>query len=134
MDTESTHRELSQAGFISAEILGAVCLGLVLFVMLANLIVMQYTMAAVTGALDEGARLGARTQHASESACEQRVFEAVGAILAERIASGLTVSCWSNGVAVHAEAVGLLGGWLPGVPDVSFRRTAVSPVEPFEVE
>lgn len=135
MDPEPTHRELSrEEGFATVEHVGAVALALVFFCLLANLIVMQYTMAAVTGALDEGARVGARTMVGSELACRERVGQSVAAILAAPVAETLTVRCWSDGAAVHAEAEGLLRGWLPAVPDVHFRRVAVSPIEPFEVE
>ncbi len=132
MDPGPVDRQLrsNQAGFATVQHVAAAALAMVFFVFLANLIVMQYTMAAVTGALDEGVRLAARSAGDHPEVCLERIDAAVGSMLAAPISSSLQVSCWIEGSVVRAEAIGLLRGWLPAVPDVPFRREAFSPLEP----
>lgn len=103
-------------------------MSLVFFALLANLIVMQYTMGAVTGALDEGVRYAARSG-GDPVDCLERIDQAVRSILAGEVASTLAVDCWVDGSNMRAEATGFLSGWLPAVPDMAFRRTAVAPIE-----
>lgn len=132
MDRNPTHRLNHEAGFATIQHLATVGIALVFFVMLANLVVMQYTMGAVTGALDEGVRFGARTIADPIGSCEERIFESIGSILAGPVAETVVAHCFVDGEFIRAEATGRLSGWLPAVPDVTFRRTAVSPREPFE--
>jgi hypothetical protein len=124
---------MDERGFATVQHVAAVALALVFFTLLANLIVMQYVMGAVTGALDEAVRIGARTEADPVGACERRIADSIGAVLAGPVAAGIETSCRLDGELVRAEANGVLSGWLPAVPDVPFRRTALSPREPFEV-
>ncbi len=98
------------------------------FVVLANLIVMQFTMAAVTGALDEGVREGGRSADPTSS-CLARVDQAIGSLLAGPLAGKITVTCREDGTWLRARAEGVLPGWLPAVPDVPFVREAAAPIE-----
>lgn len=131
MDPGPVDRRLnrSEAGFATVQHVASAALALVFFVFLANLIVMQFTVASVTGALDEGVRLAARSQGDRSLVCLQRIDAAVGSMLAAPVAGGLEVDCWVDGTVMRAEAAGRLQGWLPAVPDVGFRRTAFSPIE-----
>lgn len=132
MDPGSADRQLrpTEAGFATVQHVAAAALAMVFFAFLANLIVMQYTMAAVTGALDEGVRLAARSPGNEASICLGRIDAAVGSMLAGPVAGSLELSCWIEGPVMRAEATGVLHGWLPAVPDVPFRREAFSPLEP----
>ncbi len=129
MDPAAADRRLkTQGGFATVQHVAAVALSLVFFALLANLIVMQYTMGAVTGALDEGVRYAARSG-GDPDGCLERIDQAIHSILAGEVARTLRVDCWVDGSNIRAEATGLLSGWLPAVPDMAFRRTAVAPIE-----
>jgi len=59
VDSIPAHRRLNERGVTSGQFLLASALALLLFLALANLVVVQYGRGAVRSALDQGARVGA---------------------------------------------------------------------------
>jgi hypothetical protein len=96
-------------------------MALVVFVMLANLLVVQYGRGVVRAALDEGSRAGAS---AGATACVDRAGEVLAQLLGGPAGAGIVVRCLDDGVVVRATAEGRLPGWLPGIPDFELRMEA----------
>src|SRR3954471_1575212 len=88
----------------AATITFAIAAGVVmlLVVQMDNVLVFQWGQGVVRAALDEGARIGART--GDPTACVARADGAISD-LAAGMANGVTVSCAVNGQVVTATAI-----------------------------
>ncbi|MGH8874081.1 MAG: hypothetical protein ACRDVM_02345 [Acidimicrobiia bacterium] len=118
-------------GFATPQAVVAVGLALAFFVLLANLIVVQYGRGVVRAALDEGVR-DASVAGAGPAACESAIREVLDGLLGGSMGDGVVFACREAGGLVEAEATASFPGWLPAVPDFTFRlhAAAVRELEP----
>lgn len=105
----------------------ASALGLVLFLLLANLVVVQYGRGAIRSALEQGARAGAVSGSATE--CAARADEVIGQLLGGRMSDGLDVGCATTGVVMVATASGSFDSWTPMTPDFEIELASQALVE-----
>ena len=105
-------------------------MALVVFVSLANVVTMTFTRGAVRAAVEEGARVGARSDD-PVAACESRARAVLHGLLGPSSRDAVTVSCVVDGIppSVRAHADARLLPWWPGVPNWTFAIDAVSGVE-----
>lgn len=101
---------------------------LLFFAILTNLIVMQYALGVATAALDEGARQGARSLD-PVMACESRMRSTFETVEGGAVHQGAVLACDVDDGWVVARIDGVLDGWAPPVPDLSFTREARAPLE-----
>ena len=122
MDSHRADRRLSDRGVTSVQFLLASGLGLLLFLALANLVVVQYGRGAVRSALDQGARVGAVGASAVE--CQQRAADVLGQLLGGRMGDGVTVACEIGGSVVTATGRAVFVSWTPFSPGFLVEMTA----------
>ena len=118
-------RSRPESGSGSVEFLAAVGVGLVAFVLVANLAVWQYGRGVVRAALDEGARAGSRVGVESAATCEARAGEVLADLLGGAMGDGVRLRCAEEDGVVRARADVVFPAWLPGVPSWGFRATGV---------
>lgn len=116
----------AEGGFATLQNVVAAGIAMVFFAILANLVVMQYTIGVITAALDDGVRHGARAID-PVGRCQASVADTLG--MAGRSLSAPSVRCSTDGGWVVAEASGTLVAWAPLVPDIHVARDARAPVE-----
>ncbi len=122
-------RRLGRAhGFATMGFVLAVGFSMLFFVLLANLLAVQYGRGVVRAALDEGARHGAR-YGAGAAECETRIQTVLAGLLAGEMGSGVSYQCVSEGAETKALAQVHFPGWLPGVPDFRFEMAASAATE-----
>ena len=122
MRTGRTPCRAQEQGFGTIEYLAAVGISLILLVMVANVIVVQYGRGVLRAAVDEGVRDGSRyfaeEQLATvEGRCEHRAQEVIHNLLRGRMGRGLIPRCRATDTDVTAVIEGRFEGWLPGIPD-----------------
>jgi hypothetical protein len=117
MDARSADRGLSDSGVASVQFLLAAGLALILFLALANLVVVQYGRGAVRSALDQGARAGAISRDAD--VCESTASDVVAQLLGGRMSDHLVVSCAASGRLMVARGSAVFETWTPLSPDIS---------------
>lgn len=111
----------------SVQFVLASALGLVLFVALANLVVVQYGKGAVRSALEQGARAGTT---AGEAACEGTAGEVIEDLLGGAMSDGLVLECSPSGSSMVATASVAFESWTPLTPDFEFTLTSRGLTEP----
>ena len=124
MDTHSTDRGLSDRGVTSVQFLLASGLALLLFLALANLVVVQYGRGAVRSALDQGARVGAISSSVAE--CQQRVGEVLSQLLGGRMGDDVSVTCEVGPGVASATGEARFVSWTPFAPDFHVEMTAMA--------
>jgi hypothetical protein len=117
-----------QSGFATLQTVVAAGLAMVFFAVLANLVVMQYSLGVVTAALDEGVRQGARSA-APVASCLERIDSTLSAIEGGGIGADPSTACVVDGGWLVATLDGRLLAWAPMVPEVAFTREARAPLE-----
>lgn len=105
----------------------ASALALILFLALANLVVVQYGRGAVQSALEQGARAGTT---AGSVVCERTAMRVIEDLLGGRMSDGLTIACELSGGSVLATASGVFESWTPLTPDFGFTLTSRAVAEP----
>lgn len=100
---------------------------MVLFLALANLVVVQYGKGAVRSALEQGARAGSTS---GVAACESTARQVIADLLGGRMSDGLTLGCAIDGAVVVASASASFESWTPLTPDFAFELTSSAVVEP----
>ena len=115
-------------GFATVNFVVAAGCSLLFFVLLSNLLVVQYGRAAVRIALDEGARHGARSG-VDATRCEARVQKVLTGLLGGEMGSGVSYRCVKDPERTHARAVVRFPAWLPGIPDYRFEMAATATTE-----
>jgi hypothetical protein len=103
-------------------------LALILFLALANLVVVQYGKGAVRSALEQGARAGSRA--GGVAACEDTVRQVVDDLLGGRMSDGLVPHCAVSGQSIVASASVSFESWTPLTPDFSFSLSSTAVIEP----
>lgn len=116
------------SGFTTAGFVVAVGFSMLFFVLLANLMVVQYGRGVVRVALDEGARHGAR-YGAAGPACELRIREVLGGLLGGEMGSGVSYRCEGDSHRTRATAQVVFPAWVPGVPEFRFQMAATAAAE-----
>lgn len=125
--TGSAGSSSPDSGVSSVQFLLASALALVLFLALANLVVVQYGRGAVRSALEQGARAGTT---AGVHACVDTATRVVEDLLGGRMSDELVLSCELLGDTVVASASVTFESWTPLTPDFSFSLSARSVAEP----
>ena len=105
-------------------------MALVVFVSLANVVTLTFTRGAVRAAVEEGARVGARSDD-PVAACEARARAVLHGLLGPAARDAVLVTCDVDGspanVRAHADA--RLVPWWPGLPAFAFTTDASSAQE-----
>ena len=122
MDTAQGDRGVSSVQFVLAA-----ALALVLFLALANLVVVQYGRGAVRSALEQGARAGSTS---GAAVCEATARQVITDLMGGRMSDGLVLDCVVEGGAVVSSASVTFDSWTPLTPDFAFELTATAVVEP----
>lgn len=128
MDPHLVDRRLSERGVTSVQFLLAGALSLVLFLVFANLVVVQYGRGAIRSALDQGARVGAVT--GVLEGCERRVEAVLGQILGGDMGESTEVACTIHGDLVVAHGSAVFPSWTPFTPDFVVDLSAQATLEP----
>ena len=115
-------------GVSSVQFLAASALGLVLFVGLANLVVVQYGKGALRSALEQGVRAGSVA--ADSTACVEKIDEVVSQLLGGRMSAELVVDCQLRGSTISATGDAVFRSWTPLSPDIRVSLMSSSLVEP----
>ena len=124
MDTVTADRGLSERGVTSVQFLLASGLTLLLFLALANLVVVQYGRGALRSALDQGARVGAVSSSIAQ--CEQRVEDVLDQLLGGRMGDDVVVSCDVGPGVASAVGKARFVSWTPFTPDFLVEMTALA--------
>lgn len=122
MDPQSADRRLSDRGITSVQFLLASGLGLLLFLAMANLVVVQYGRGALRSALDQGARVGAVSS--SEDECRQRIGAVLGQLLGGRMGDSVVTTCGVGPTVVTASGRAVFVSWTPFTPDFVVEMAA----------
>lgn len=115
-------------GISSLQFLLASALGLVLFVGLANLVVVQYGKGALRSALEQGVRAGSLT--GDTAACAKKVDEVIDQLLAGRMSDQVIVQCDATASTITATASAIFVSWTPFTPDFNVSLASTSRMEP----
>jgi hypothetical protein len=124
VDPLSADRRLSDRGVTSVQFLLASGLGMLLFLALANLVVVQYGRGALRSALDQGARAGA--VRSSEEECRQRIEDVLGQLLGGRMGDSVVTSCGIGPSVVSATGRAVFVSWTPFTHDFVIEMTALA--------
>lgn len=127
MDPDAAARRLGDRGVSSAQFVLASALSLLLFVALANLVVIQYGRGAVRSALEQGARAGSV---GGVDACRDVTAGVLDDLLGGRMSDGVVISCDLVGTTIQAAASASFETWAPLMPDYEFSMTSEAVVEP----
>ena len=111
----------------SVQFLLASGLGLLLFLALANVVVVQYGKGAIRSALDQAVRVAAITGSVSE--CEARIDEALGQLLGGAMGDSVVTECSISGQTATATGSAVFDSWTPISPDFSVNLSASAAVE-----
>ena len=115
-------------GFTTVSFVAVAGFSMLVFLLLANLLVVQYGRGAVRVALDEGARHGARLG-VDAARCEVRVRRVLAGLLGGEMGSGVSYRCVKGPARTQARASVRFPAWLPGVPDFRFEMAATATSE-----
>lgn len=127
MDQRPVDRKLREAGLSSVQFILAAAMALVLFLALANLVVVQYGRGAIRSALEQGARAGAVSGSAAD--CEAKVVDVVGQLLGGRMSDHLAVRCIVQPDRVLAQGSAVFESWTILAPDFMVSMTSEAVVE-----
>jgi hypothetical protein len=129
LDPGLAARRLNERGVTSVQFVLIGALSLLMFVVLANLVVVQYGRGAIRTALDQGARVGAVT--GSVFGCRDRVESVLGQVLGGDMGDGITVSCDIEGAVVTVTSSAVFESWTPFTPDFPVQMAAHATLEPY---
>ena len=121
-------RRERDSGFATVNFVVTAGFSLLFFLVLANLLVVQYGRAAVRVALDEGARHGARLG-ADAAGCEDRIGGVLDGLLGGEMGEGVSYRCVKDPERTRARAVVRFPAWLPGLPEFRFEMGATATTE-----
>lgn len=124
MDPRPALGRLSDRGLASVQFLLAAGMGMILFLLLANLVVVQYGRGAIRSALDQGVRVGTVTASATD--CQRRIDEVLGQLLGGTMGEAVTTWCLVGDELITAGASGAFQAWTPWVEDFDVEMTATA--------
>ena len=100
---------------------------MVMFVTLANLVVVQYGRGAIRSALEQGARAGSV---GGPSACHETASVVVADLLGGAMSESLSISCEATAGAIVARAEATFQAWVPLAPSFHIRLESRATEEP----
>lgn len=106
---------MNDRGVSSVQFLLASVLALLMFLALANLVVVQYGRGAIRSALEQGVRVA--SVGGTSDDCEAKAFDVISQLLGGRMSDGLEVNCEMNGDRVVASASAVFQSWTILSPD-----------------
>jgi hypothetical protein len=127
VDSGTAARRVDDLGVTSVQFVLASVLALVLFLALANLIVVQYGRGALRSALEQGARSGSLS---GVTACETTARVVIEDLLGGRMSDQLVVSCSSMGATITASGSAVFESWTPLTSDFVISLTSTAVAEP----
>ena len=110
-------------GFLTAQFVVAVALSLLVLVLIANVILVQYARGVVRAAAEEGAQAGSRLT-ASEADCLVRADEVLDGLLGGTMGDTVTVACSVGPTEVSATVQYSFTPWLPILPTWTGSQTS----------
>lgn len=116
-------------GYYSAEFIAVVAFSLLLLVLIANVIVVQYGRGVVRAAAEEGAQAGSRLESAAGD-CVGRSREVIDGLLGGPFGADVRPSCVVVGNRVEATVAYSFSPWLPLLPTFSGSETSIAIREP----
>jgi hypothetical protein len=122
VDPGPADRRLTDRGVSSVQFLLASGLGLLLFLAMGNLVVVQYGRGALRSALDQGARAGAVSSSVDE--CVNRVEGVLAQLLGGRMGDGVVAGCVVGPEVVTATGRAVFESWTPFTSDFAVEMTA----------
>ena len=99
-----------------------------MFLVMANLVVVQYGRGAVRSALEQGARAGAVSR--SVERCEATAWEVVRQLLGGSMSNRLELRCSVGGTGIVASADAIFEAWVPLTPDFEVSLSSEAYLEP----
>ena len=102
-------------GFLTVQFVIAVAFSLLLLVLIANVIIVQYARGVVRSAAEEGAQAGSRLS-ATDVECEARAGEVLDGLLGGPMGDDISVSCTVGVTEVVATVQYTFTPWLPLIP------------------
>lgn len=113
----------AESGTASLAFVVAAAMACVVFVVLADVVTLQYTRQSVDAALDEAVRAGSRAD-APVAVCADRARAVLAGLLGPTARRGIVVTCATTGTppVVRARATVTRAAWLPGMPGWSDAR------------
>lgn len=127
MDPGPAPGRLDERGVGTIQFVLASALAMVLFLALANLVVVQYGQGALRSAVEQGARAGSV---AGVAVCEVRGREVIADLIGGRMSDGAEFTCVLDGSDIVASASASFDSWTPLAPDFAFTVSARSVGEP----
>lgn len=120
------NRPGEEGGYLTVQFLVVTGLSLVLFVMVANVIVVQYGRGVVRAAADEGVQAGSMLE-ADSASCETRAGAVVASLLPGPFGSDIDISCLVDDEGrIRAAITYRFRSWVPGIPDFAGVEAATS--------
>lgn len=116
-------RRGNDGGYLTVQFVVAVGFSLVLLVLIANVIIVQYAQGVVRSAAEEGAQAGSRLS-ATNIECEARANEVLGSLLGGAMGAGVTASCNVGATEVSATIQYTFTPWLPLIPAWTGSQTS----------
>lgn len=127
MDTGISDQRLSDRGFTSLQFVVASSLALIVFTVLANVVIVQYSRGAMRSALDQGARSGSIA--GTEEACEDRVSQVLAELLGGSIGETVSFDCLVAGPVMRATGKLVVSSWTPFTADFDLSLHAEASLE-----
>lgn len=110
-------------GFLTAQFVVAVAFSLLLLVLIANVIIVQYGRGVVRSAAEEGAQAGSRLT-ATSAECVARADEVLAALLGGPMGDNVSVTCTVGATEVAASVNYTFRPWLPLIPSWTGSQTS----------
>lgn len=127
MDQDATARLTDDVGVTSIQFVVASALAMLMFLALANLVVVQYGRGAIRSALEQGARAGTVSGVAG---CEAVGEGVIADLLGGAMSRDLVLDCHAEGPAIVASATATFQSWTPMTPDFSVSLVSRATAEP----
>ena len=112
-------------GFVTAQFVAAVALSLLVLVLVANVILVQYARGVVRAAAEEGAQAGSRLT-ATQADCQTRATEVLDGLLGGSMGDTVTVACRVGPTEVAVTVEYSFTPWLPLIPSWSGSQTSLA--------
>ena len=116
-------RRGEDGGYLTIQFIVAVGLSLLLLVLIANVVIVQYAVGVARSAAEEGAQAGSRLT-ATRVECEARANEVLGTLLGGAMGAAVTVDCTVGPSQVAATVQYTFTPWLPLIPSWTGSQTS----------
>ena len=110
-------------GYLTVQFIVAIAFSLLLLVLIANVIIVQYAKGVVRSAAEEGAQAGSRLT-ATNLECEARANEVLVSLLGGTMGTGVSASCTISAPEVSATVEYTFTPWLPLIPAWTGSQTS----------